>query len=385
MWIVLAEPLDTVTGAKLGWIHLVALGWFTVTAFSILLHAIPAFLDVDWKLQGAARVSLAVLAAAIGAFVAAFIAFLPALGTIATVLGAAMAVYLFGAWSTLAQAFRSEDRVDRAVARAFFGTLVVLALVALMGIALAWMLSGAAAAAWIARLPYAHANLALFGWLTLLVYGVSARTLRPITGTRSRWPLAHVAVGTSTLLGAIVLPLGLALGVPTLADAGAVLIGLGGVCYIADTCDILRRATNVNRPPQIFVAAALCWLAVALVAGAALLLGAPLQPAYVFAVLLGWIAQMVNGHIFHIGVRLIATVYRGDDDETPPEALLDRGLVLSSFGFFQMAVALVLAGLVLHVRGVCFAGAILGFSGWASAMRALAGAVRSARYGVALG
>src|SRR5262249_45377858 len=60
---------DPTTLPAIAWIHLVALGWVTVTAFSILLHAIPAFLDVPWKHETFARASLGIGAAAIAAFV----------------------------------------------------------------------------------------------------------------------------------------------------------------------------------------------------------------------------------------------------------------------------------------------------------------------------
>lgn len=377
--IALKLDADPSTLPAIAWIHLVALGWVTVTAFSILLHAIPAFLDVTWKRESFARFSLGVAAAAIAAFVVAVSVAIPALGIVATVVALALLAYLTTAWETLAAAFGSEDRIDRAVARAFAITLGMLALAIALGLTLAWALGGAVTGAWISRLPGAHANLALFGWLTLLIYGVSARTLRPITGNRSRWPKMHVVVGSATLLGALILPAGIALQAGAVTWAGGALLALGAACYIVDTVDVIGRATVTHRPPQAFVVAALLWLAVAIALGAGVMLGKPWQAAYVFVLLMGWVAHMVDAHIFHIGVRLVSTIYRGDEDETEPAELLDPRLAWLAFVLFQIAVAAIAAGLLLPSKNACALGAASGFCAWIVTMSAMIGARRAAR------
>jgi hypothetical protein len=370
---------DPTTLPAIAWIHLVVLGWITVTAFSVLLHAIPAFLDVPWKHESFARICLGAGAAAIAAFVVAVCVAVPALGIVATIVAVALFAYLTTAWETLASAFASEDRVDRAVARAFAITLGMLALAILLGLTLAWALTGAFVVPWTARLPAAHANLALFGWLTLLIYGVSARTLRPLTGTRSRWPKMHVVTGSATLLGALVLPAGIALQSYAITWIGGVLLALGAACYVVDTADLLMRSTNKHGPPKAFVAAALAWLTVAIVLGAGVLLGHPWQAAYVFVLLMGWVAQMVDAHVFHIGVRLLATMYRGDDDETPPGELLDGRLAWAAFALFQFAVAAITAGLLVPSKSACAAGATAGLFAWIVTMSAMLAARRAAR------
>lgn len=370
---------DPSTLPAIAWVHLVALGWVTVTAFSILLHAIPAFLDVTWKHESFARVALGIGAVAIAAFVVAFSYAVPALGIVATVVAIALMAYLTTAWVTLAGAFGSPDRIDRAVARAFAITLGMLGLAIVLGLTLAWALSGAFAVPWIAHLPGAHANLALFGWLTLLIYGVSARTLRPITGVRSRWPKMHVVVGSATLLGALVLPAGITLQSGAVTWMGGALLALGAACYVVDTSDVLRRSTNAHRPPQAFVGAALTWLGVAVALGFGVLLGNPWQAPYVFVLLMGFVAQMVDAHIFHIGVRLVSTVYRGEDDETEPAELLDARLAWSAFALFQSAVAAITAGLLVSSQKLCALGALLGFCAWVVTMSAMIGARRAAR------
>ncbi len=379
LWIAIAFDANSAAPPAIAWIHLVALGWITVTAFSVLLHAIPAFLDVTWKHETAARISLGVAAAAIAAFVVAFCVRSSSLGIVASIVAIALFTYLTTAWETLGAAFRSEDRIDRAVGRAFAMTLGMLGLAILVGLSLAWALGGAVSSSWLVRLPGAHANLALFGWLTLLIYGVSARTLRPITGVRSRRPKLHVVVGTATLLGALTLPAGIASQSIVVTWIGGALLALGAACYIVDTSDVLRRATNPHGPPRAFVAAALTWLAVAIALGAGVLFGQPWQGAYVFVLLMGWVAHMVDAHIFHIGVRLLATIYRGDDDETRPIELLDPRLAWPAFALFQAAVAAMTAGLLVPSKSACAIGAILGFCGWIATISAMLAARRAAQ------
>jgi hypothetical protein len=372
VWIALRAGVGSVWPAEIAWIHLVALGWVTVTALAILLHAIPAFVDVTWRYETLARYALGVAAAAIAAFIAALLWALPALGAAATAVACSLFVYLATAWLTLRRASRSHDRIDRAVASAFALTFGVFAAAIALGATIAWMLAGARVPSWIAQLPPAHANLALFGWLTLLIYGVSARTLRPITGNRSSRPVLHRVGGSATLVGAVLLAIGTATALSWATWLGGAFVAAGAAAYIADVAPLLVRASVAHRLPQAFVAAGLVWLAVAIVLGAGVLAGMRWQEAFGFVLLAGWVGQMVNAHTFHIGVRLIATIYRGDDDETRPETLLNAQLTWLAFGAAQLAVVAVAAGLLAHSAPVVAAGAAIGVVEWVVMMTALA-------------
>jgi hypothetical protein len=132
------------------------------------------------------------------------------------------------------------------------------------------------------------------------------------------------------------------------------------------------------RPPQFFIAAGVTWLLVALFLGAGVLAGAPWQPAFVFVMLAGWAGQMVNGHILHIGVRLIATIYRGEDDETEPRELLDPLRPWLAFTAMQSAIACVAVGLLADNGNITAIGATIGLLGWVALMTALAMARRAA-------
>jgi hypothetical protein len=364
----------------LGWVHLVALGWLTMTALSVLIHVIPAFTDVVWTWERIARAGLALYAAGVVVLVAAFctgaLRLLPWGGTIVAL---GLLSYAIPAGLTLANALRL-GALEAAIARALGITLACLLAAAGLGVAFTWALNGRLPA-WlpVAGAPI-HADLGLIGWLTLLVMGVSARTIGPIAGQRSRRPWRHIAAVSAQLFGMVALATGSALHSPTILWAGVVVIGLGVAIYATDLAVVLRHATVRHRPPQAFLAAAASWLVVAFVLCVGAMRGLPWWGACVYVALVGWIGQMVNGHLHHIGVRLIATVFRGDDDETRPEELLSPVLSWAAFGLFQTALMLGVAGLLGGASSLLASGAVAGLAGWlmmaANTVRAVRRAMR---------
>jgi len=332
----------------LGWIHLVALGWISTVALAVLLHAIPGFLDVEWNGAGSAiaRACTPVFAVASIALAAGFICgaiwLLEAAGT---VLLASVLIYAAAIARPLLSAMRGE-RIARAVARAFAGTFALLILTAALGVAFAFALGGRLPAGLLAGMPKAHALLGIGGWLTLLVTGVSARTMGPIAGARSRFPLLHIGCSSALLAGTLAAALGAATGSPAIAVAGVGLLLLGALLYAADILDVLARATVPHRPPQILMACAVFWIAAAAALLLASSLGAPLAATAVYLALMGWIGSAVVAHIHHIGVRVLITTARGEEDETRPGSVLDGRLTWTATGLFELAV---LAG------GVAFA------------------------------
>lgn len=344
------------------WIHAVVLGWVTMAALAVLIHALPNFIDVEWRGETLARWSLAVYAIGTALLLWGFLSNTRILGPAGDLLLASIVVYAATAFWTISQAMRGE-RVQRAVARAFGGTFLFLLATAVIGYGLAGMLAGRGIT-WAASLPTAHATLGTLGWLSLLIFGVSMRTLRPITGqtTRMRW--MHIVVGTFALVGVPLLAAGLASQRAVLAWIGAALFAVAALGYAFDAFDILRRASNPHRPPQFFVAFSILWFLAALAIGGGALAGKPWEPAYIVALLLGWVGQMVIGHFHHIGVRLIATMYRGEDDETRPQELLESRLSWFTFADFQIAIALIIVGLMSDKFGLIARGGIFGVIGW---------------------
>ena len=362
LWL-LAQDDDPSPMRVLSWIHLVALGWATLVALSVLLFVLPQFTDARWRGESWARAGIAVFAAGAYAMVIAFFQ-----GAVSWLwIACAVAVGGILAWvipayvtlSTILPARKTEAAIARALATVF----AFLGAAAIVGFAMARELAHGGGAG-LANLARAHATLASIGWLTLLVMGVSARTIGPITGHRSPRRWVHVVSSTLVTAGAIGLAAGLWAGVNPAAWFAAICVG-GLVIYSLDMLALVITSTVPHRPPQGFVAASIVWLLVACGLGLSFVAGdAGLAFAVVFTGLVGWIGQMLTAHLHHIGIRLIATTARGDDDETPPEALLHSRLSWISFALFQAAVGLGCISQLVQDAAILRLAAVSGLLGW---------------------
>lgn len=354
----------TLGAPALGWLHLVALGWLTMTALAILVHVIPGFTDATWTGERIARGGLFIFEAAVLVLVVGFwsgaIAVLPWAGTLIVL---ALASYLVPASRTLASAL-AGPKTEAAIARALLISLGSLVITALLGAALAWALAAGGPAPLLSSGPPIHASFGIIGWLTVLVMGVSMRTVRPITGVRSRRPPAHIAAGGCEVGGVMLFAIGLMLRTPVVEWIGVLALVLGALVYVADLFDILFRATVMHRPPQAFLGVAAAWLVTGLALSVGAAAGSPSGVAAVYVLLVGWLGQMVNGHLYHIGIRLIATVARGDDDETRPGELLVAPLSWASFVLFQTAVASGACALVFDWPTLLTGAATAGLCAW---------------------
>jgi hypothetical protein len=351
----------------LAWIHLVALGWLTMTALTILVHVVPGFLGVTWKGGHAIRWLLAPVGIGIAGLVTAFWwESPPALAVAATVLVAGLTGYLAVAGATLIAFVRSSPATAR-VGNGFMLVLTLLAATAVLGVGMAWTLAGVAPWPTLLRLaPPIHAHLGAVGWLSMLIFGVLARTVRPITGGPSPWPKLHVVVTSATTVGLLTLVTGLTGEWPTVSAIGAGIMILASGLFGIDLAATLRQARNPHRTPHAFLTMAALYFTVAGLIGAGILAGRPWQTAYAYLGLLGWLGQMVLAHLHHIGIRVLATVARGDMDDTRPQEILTPALSWGSFGLFQLAIA---GGTVCLIQGndhgVALA-ALAGFAGWAT-------------------
>jgi hypothetical protein len=322
-------------------VHAVALGWLTTVALAVLLFVVSAFTDLPWRGEAVARVAAAAVPAGTLLLVVAFAAgTVVLLGMAALVLVVAILAYVAMAVRTLRQP--APGRTEAAIARALAIALAMLALTAVLG----GMLAGAygRSDARILGLAPAHALVGIGAWLTVLVSGVSVQTFRPMFGTRSRWPRAHVASGAALLIGSVLAAFGAPWSV-ALLRIGVAILAIGAVVYAADAFDIVRRATTPHPAVRAFVAAAVVWLLVASACalGAAWGAGA-LGRGAVVAALAGWLGGMVNAHLHHLGVRVLVTLMRGEDDETRPWEVLDARLSWTAFACAQLAAAATFAG-----------------------------------------
>ncbi|MEA2688549.1 MAG: hypothetical protein QOD51_1156, partial [Candidatus Eremiobacteraeota bacterium] len=129
-----------------------------------------------------------------------------------------------------------------------------------------------------------------------------------------------------------------------------------------DALDIARRATAPHPPVRAFVVASVTWLVVAAACATAAAWGAPLAATGVVAALAGWVGQMVNAHMHHLGVRVLTTLIRGDEDETRPWEVLDARLTWTTFALAQLAVLGITAGIAFEQPPAIAAGALAGLA-----------------------
>jgi hypothetical protein len=383
VWVALLGEGGSLGTASLTWIHLVALGWLSVIALSILVHVIPVFTRTKWPHPLALRALLviAVLASAgvafefsQGDFRAAAIA--------GAILSGVSISYAARAWEAVSPALREGPRARRFVAIGFLVGLGMFALTAVLGTLMAAALSGAMGPTMLTRVPAVHAHLGVLLWLTSLVFGVAVRTYNPLFGAAENEVTPHRRIAPPFTLGAIIAVLGLAFDAQIAVLIGAAIAAIATISFSAYTFSTARRATVPHRVPQAFIVAGAVWLLVATLLGFGTALGRPWAPAYLFVGLIGWLGMMVIGHMHHIGIRLLLTVRLGEDDETRPQAVLVPAYGWLAFAFFQLALLAGLAG-TLGASGDLVAAGFLGFGGWVVmslnlvAAYARAGAVRA--------
>ena len=353
--IVFAYALAPSQGLELAWIHTFALGSLTTISLAVLIHVVPGFTDLRWRFERLARALTSILPIVAIGLIASFVAWWSAgIALFAAFVAATVVLYVAVALVTLARP--AADPADRAVARALGFVLTALGATATVGALMALALVDGDAAA--LRLAPIHVALGLVGWLTLLVVGVSVRTLRPMLGAPSRFPVLHIVASSLLAGGLLATILAIALD-PAFVRAALGICALGTIPYIVDVADRIRRGAIPHWAPRAFVASSLVWMLVAAVAAT---LG--FDRVAVVAALAGWLGQMLYAHLHHIGIRVIATAVLGEDDETRPWELLDARTSATTWASAQLGVLALLLALSLQgVPGLFLAAAMLGAMG----------------------
>jgi hypothetical protein len=363
----------------LSWVHLVALGWITSIALAILLHALPAFLDVRWKTATVCRALLPLFLLAVFVLVAGFAsADLRLVEYGAVITACTVLAYLSFTFEPLARGIR-RGGATALVARAFAVPFLCLAATAALGGILANALTGRLPPHVLLRLPGLHALLGIGGWLTLLLLGVWARTLVPIADPSRRCRPLHVASATLLLTGILCAVVGAAV-----ASAAIVRVSLGivltGLLFFAiDVAYVVVHATVRHRPPQVLMAtSAVCAVATGIFA----FVGGWFSPAYsaaVYIALTGLAGCAVIAHMHHIGVRVLLTFVLGDDDDTRPDCVLDGRLSWVTVGAYQAAVLLGAVGVACANGALLEAASATGFAAFLCIVANAVVAYRSAR------
>lgn len=221
-----------------------------------------------------------------------------------------------------------------------------------------------------------HLDLAVLGWLTLLIVTVG-RTLAPMlalapAATRRRFPVAELTLTAGVWL----LVAGLALDATALEAAGG-LLAFGSVATFAALTARVARQHRLDgvEGPLLHLAAGLFFLGQATVLGLGLALGMKVTDArlaaYVVALLVGWAGGVTLGHLGKL-LSVSAWTWWPPGPRPKQAVLYPRGVWLVE------AVAFV-AGCELLVNGVLtgseptirVAGALLGSSAAAACLGAL--------------
>lgn len=284
----------------LGLVHTLTLGWIAMTLFGALSQMAPVLWETSLAAPGAVKAAWWLLAGGAAGFVGLLWAGSPRYWIPACAIVAAFTLYLFALAKTMASA-RHFDWTAKHLAISA-GYLVSLAVLGLM---LAWDRQRAVLFRDPSGALIAHVHLALVGWVSMSIVGVSYRLV-------SMFALAHIDSRT---------PGRLSLGLVNAALIGLAvdalffrhrLIGLWAVVlsagYAAYAWQMRRLFAERNRK----IDPALAYTLAALAGGfvwAALGLGLAIgwlpddneaRAAYVFCALLAWVTPFILGQIHKI-------------------------------------------------------------------------------------
>jgi hypothetical protein len=340
-------------------VHVLTLGWITTTILGAAFQLVPVALQVALHSERLANGLLPVYLAGVGLLLAGLWRFQAALMIAGAALLLVVALgYLYLMARTLA-AVRHWDVVAAHVA----ASLLFAVTIPILGLLLAINnRTGFLGAAYVATLK-AHLLLAILGYVSLLILGVSYKLVGMFTLAEDLLPerLAWAEFGLA--VGGL-----LALAVAFYLPAWRWLGWLGGLAYLAGGglfAWILaglyrqrrRRVFDINTP--FTVAGTALFLLALLASGLGLAGWLPLPPTFWLAMgwlfLLGWVGQIVIGQMYKI-TPFLTWLHRYADlvgREAVPglDDLYQRRLALVGYGFWN-------AGVVVG------AVAILGGWGW---------------------
>lgn len=349
----------------LGFIHLAGLAGITMIAMGISFHVLPAFSGIRWRWENLARWSLVPVGLGAWTMVLGFVSGKSAILSVGVPLAGTGLLIWLGIFF-LSIYSHSKDHPLPETVWILMGPVFFLAATGALGILMGEAITGNPIfPGTLDHIPSVHAMFALFGWLTFLVVGVSSRTIMPIAGARSLHPSLRIA--TSILLASgLVLFSGGVLGSSTQAyETGTIFILAGILIYIADLGPLLLEARNPHRIPQLFLASSLGYLLGACIVGGGIVLeNRPWKEALVFLMLMGWLTQAVVAHLHHIGIRLIATIVRGDLDQTAPALILKHTFSTTSFFLLQGALLSGSIGFLMKDPETLKIGALMGIAAW---------------------
>ena len=366
--------------------HTITLGWITMAIMGATYQLVPVVLERPIWSERIARWQLGIVAVAVTGMIAHFyLGTWPGLAAAAAGLAAGVALYLLNLAVTLRGLGRRSSGLRivtpwTATARLMAMGFAGLALTTLFGLSLA-------ANHLVRLLPgeffpalHAHVHLALLGWVTPMMLGVSARVypmflLAPSAGPwTSRLQIWPVAVGVPALVVGL-------LGVPGLTLLGTLAVAVAALVHGSWVVGMVRA----RKRPELdwglrFTITATAFLGPAIVLGVAIATGALAGPhvalAYAVVVLGGWISLTIVGMMLRIVPFLVwYRVYgpRAGREPVPTLAGLSSSRLegtsyaLLTGGIGLLAVALLgsdatwirLAGTMLSLGALAFAAVLV--------------------------
>ena len=329
-------------------VHILTLGWITMTILGAAFQLVPVALQVSLHSERLANALLPLFAVGAVTMIVALWRFQANWMVVgASLLLLAAVGYLYLMVRTLLRV-RHWDVVAAHVA----ASVAMAFLIPILGLLMALQnTSGLLGAAYLPTLK-THLLLAALGYISLLIVGVSYKLVGMFTLTEDLLPerLAWVEFGLM-LFGLTVLPLAFYL--PAWRWLGwlgglALLAGVGIYAWILAGLYRRRRRRlfDINTP---FTQASLVWFLLLLLAAALALTGwIPVSQsfwiAFGWSLLLGWVGQMIIGQMYKI-TPFLTWLHRYADRvglEPVPglDDLYNRRLALVGFGFWNGGVLL---------------------------------------------
>lgn len=342
----------------LGLVHTLTLGWVAMTVLGALVQMAPVLWEVNLQWQKAVTIAWWLFTASVAAFVGMLWSgadgyWIPAVGLLLSV-----ALYLAPLWRTM----REARRLDWTGTHLLIGSLYLAAL-AILGVMLAWdrqrgILFPDAEGALIA-----HIHLALVGWVSMTIFGVSYRLV-------SMFALAHVedrTLGRVALALANIGLIGLSLDSLWLGRRWLPLWSLVlAAAYLAYAGQMRRIFSARNRridPALAFtvlaMAGGLAWATLGVLLGTGVLESSTeRRAAYLFAALVGWATPYILGQAHKIVPFLVWLHVYSPRNWKPPvkvptiaDLTSDR-LAWAELAALSAAVPLGLAGFLAESQGL---------------------------------
>jgi hypothetical protein len=228
-----------------------------------------------------------------------------------------------------------------------------------------------------------HLNLAVIGWLTLLIVTVG-RTLTPMLSLAPAAPRRRIPLEELVLTGGLwLLVAGLALGARAPMIVGALLVVAAIAVFAVMTARIGRQhRMDGLEGPLTHVVTGMFFLGQAAILGIGMLVGLDASPArltaYVVALLVGWAAGVTLGHLGKL-LSLSAWTWWPPGPRPKQAALYPRRIWLAEAIVFAVGIELLVNGVLARSEPVVLLAGLLLVGAAATALGAAAHTARAGR------